>query len=52
MEDLDKRAKMCYGKKSYSTKKRANKTAQLFNQRVYLCPYCHTYHLTTKNVKQ
>ena len=45
---INSKEKMCYKKKVYFTKDKADIAAAAWNQRSYLCPHCHTYHLTTK----
>lgn len=43
------RHKMCGKKKSFTTKQSAEKTAELFGGgRVYKCPICFCFHVTTK----
>lgn len=43
---------MCGRKKSFTTQSKANKTIKKFDYikyRSYLCPHCHTWHLTKTN---
>lgn len=42
---------MCYTKKSYFSKKEADKAADKFRLRVYTCPICYCFHTTSKEEK-
>jgi len=43
------RKKMCYDKKSYTTKRGAELAATYWNLRVYDCPICFCFHTTSKD---
>jgi hypothetical protein len=49
-EDL-RRYQMCTRKKTFTIEHAANKAAPQINGRSYECPYCFTWHITTKKIK-
>ena len=42
--------KSCFKKARFKSFNDANKRAKKYNQRVYFCPLCGKYHLTSKGV--
>ena len=42
--------KSCFKKARFKNIKDAQARAKKYNQRVYFCPICGKYHLTSKNV--
>lgn len=57
LTEAERMYKMCLNKSSYYTSKEANKVARKrsleINKvlRVYHCPYCNKYHLTSKPIE-
>ena len=45
---VQNRKRMCADKKMYETQSKANKGAVKIDGRAYECPYCFTWHVTTK----
>lgn len=44
---IEKDLKMCFSKKKFSNYDQAERLANKLNQRVYFCPVCQNYHLTS-----